>query len=928
MAAVPAGLADALQDRYHLERELGAGGMATVYLAKDLKHNREVALKVLRPELAAILGPDRFLKEIETTANLQHPHILPLFDSGQAGAGPDRPSPYLFYVMPFIEGESLRDRLNREKQLPIPDAVRITTEVASALDYAHRHGVIHRDIKPENILLHDGQALVADFGIALALEQAGGSRLTETGLSLGTPHYMSPEQGAGDRALDARSDLYSLACVLYELLAGEPPFTGATLQAITSRKLSNPMPSLRTVRELVPAGVEAAICRALAKSPADRYQTARQFAEALEHPDPAAAVGESGPHRSTLPAQRGLQSLALWRTGAAVALVAAIIAVIALITRPRGGEPVRLTIQVPALAITSHQPSPVVVFSPDGQTLAFVSGGGGTGRIYLRRLDSFEAAPIKGIDNAQGPDFSPDGQWLAFVDESDGKLKKVRLSDATVLPLCEAKVAHGVAWGPDGTIIFGASMVNRWGLSRVSADGGTPELLLSRDSLQGEMFLVHPSWLPSGDAVLFAIDDGSGKSLGISVLDLRTRRVTKLLTNGDNPRYLATGHLLYARDSALYAVPFDPKSRRVMGTPRLVEPNVMTGWYQEPSQGHFAVSASGVLAYVRGEPDTVPRRDRVAIVTRAGAEELLGDPRSPPDGEQIGNIWDVRWSPDGAKLLVVQMNQGPSTATQIGYRSRLWVWDIQRRTARDLSGLTPNDFAAVWMPDGASLVVQRSEALRTMTPLWLRRADGTGVAKQLTTVPADAPPQTFQNPAEVTPDGRTLLFQQHVGGHNRRIWALSLSGDRQARQMPNGADEEWGPTLSPNGRWLAFLTGSGLVVTDYPAAARRFPLARNAVTWPRWSGDGRELLYGALEHGVGAIWSIPVNSGAEFSFGAPTILFRTQLKTGTFTSPDFEVSRDGQRFLIVKPGGIGATLSRIAVVVNWTSGLMAPQRAP
>src|SRR5512141_941878 len=270
-------LTAALADRYRVERELGAGGMATVYLAEDLRHGRKVAVKVLRPELAAVIGADRFLAEIRTTANLQHPHILPLHDSGQADS-------FLFYVMPFVEGESLRDRLVRETQLPIGDAVRIATEVASALDYAHRHGVIHRDIKPENILLHDGRALVADFGIALAASKAGGTRMTETGMSLGTPTYMSPEQAMGEREITARSDVYALGCVLYEMLAGEPPFTGPSAQAIIARVVTEEPRSLTLQRKTIPPHVEAAVERALAKLPADRFASAAQFAEALEKP--------------------------------------------------------------------------------------------------------------------------------------------------------------------------------------------------------------------------------------------------------------------------------------------------------------------------------------------------------------------------------------------------------------------------------------------------------------------------------------------------------------------------------------------------------------------------------------------------------------------------------------------------------------------
>ncbi|MGH7499969.1 MAG: serine/threonine-protein kinase, partial [Gemmatimonadales bacterium] len=267
-------LTNALSDRYRIERDLGAGGMSTVYLAHDVKHDRKVAIKVLRPELAAVIGAERFLSEIKTTANLQHPHILPLFDSGVAGS-------FLFYVMPFIEGESLRDRLTREKQLPVADALRIATEVAGALDYAHRHGVIHRDIKPENIMLHDGSALVADFGIALAVSSAaGGSRMTETGMSLGTPHYMSPEQAMGEREITARSDVYALGCVTYEMLMGEPPFTGPTAQAIVAKAMTEKAPSLTARRNRIPAAVEDAVLTALEKLPADRFATAAQFAAA------------------------------------------------------------------------------------------------------------------------------------------------------------------------------------------------------------------------------------------------------------------------------------------------------------------------------------------------------------------------------------------------------------------------------------------------------------------------------------------------------------------------------------------------------------------------------------------------------------------------------------------------------------------------
>ncbi len=304
-------LKTALADRYAIERELGAGGMATVYLAEDIKHGRHVAVKVLRPEIAAALGTERFLQEIQIAGKLNHPHILALYDSGEADG-------FLYYVMPHVEGESLRDRLNREKQLGVEDALRFTEQVASALDYAHGQAVIHRDIKPENILLHEGEAMVADFGIALAVSAAGEERLTATGLSVGTPEYMSPEQGTGERHLDARSDIYSLGCVLYEMLAGEPPFTGPTAQAVIAKRTVGHPPSVRQARESVGEPVDRALQKALAKIPADRFAEVSEFAGALRA-------------TRTPPPRRRLATLVI------VAAVAALGVFTALAVRDRGG---------------------------------------------------------------------------------------------------------------------------------------------------------------------------------------------------------------------------------------------------------------------------------------------------------------------------------------------------------------------------------------------------------------------------------------------------------------------------------------------------------------------------------------------------------------------------------------------------------------
>jgi serine/threonine-protein kinase len=319
MSAPEERLVSALADRYRIERELGEGGMATVYVAQDLKHDRKVAVKVLKPELAAVLGAERFLAEIKVTANLQHPNLLPLFDSGAADA-------FLYYVMPYVEGETLRARLTRERQLPVDETIRLVSLMAGALDYAHAHGVIHRDLKPENILLQAGQPVIADFGIALAVAQAGGSRVTETGLSLGTPHYMSPEQAGGDRDLDARSDQYALGAVTYEMLSGEPPHTGPTAQAIIARLMTETPRSLRATRPGIPVTVDLTIGRALAKTPADRFPSCGAFANAL-------VVGMTSGATSAVAAPRRRGG---W-VAAAIALVALAAGGLGLVRYLRGG---------------------------------------------------------------------------------------------------------------------------------------------------------------------------------------------------------------------------------------------------------------------------------------------------------------------------------------------------------------------------------------------------------------------------------------------------------------------------------------------------------------------------------------------------------------------------------------------------------------
>src|ERR1043166_4856208 len=437
-----AALRAALAGRFTLERELGAGGMATVYLAQDEKHGRRVAVKVLRPELAAVIGAQRFLQEIKTTANLQHPHILGLIDSGET-------EHQRWYVMPFVEGESLRDRLTREKQLPVADAVRRAMEVASALDYAHRHGVIHRDIKPENILLHDGRVLVADFGIALAASKAGGSRMTETGMSLGTPQYMSPEQAMGEREIDGRSDVYSLGCVLYEMLIGEPPFTGPTATAIAAKVITSTPAALTAQRKTIPAHVEAAVLQALEKLPADRFGSAADFAAALQNP----SFSSAAPRAALVGRRRSVS--ALWFPWALTLGALALFAFYRLRKAPPPPPPQvqRFDILLPDNAQWVGVILSLPALSPDGSMLAYNGqDSSGNRRLYFRPMDRPDPAPISGSENGQFPFFSPDGRWVGF--RVGNRIVKTPVTGGSPETICETRGSGVGTWLESNAVVF------------------------------------------------------------------------------------------------------------------------------------------------------------------------------------------------------------------------------------------------------------------------------------------------------------------------------------------------------------------------------------------------------------------------------------------------------------------------------------------
>ena len=586
MTDITARLTTALADRYRIERELGAGGMATVYLAEDLKHNRMVAVKVLKPELAVAIGAERFLAEIKTTANLQHPHILALHDSGEINGT-------VFYVMPFVEGESLRDRLDREKQLPIADALRIAGEVADALQYAHERGVIHRDIKPENILLQRGHAVVADFGIALAASKTGGTRMTETGMSLGTPTYMSPEQAMGAREIDARTDVYSLGCVLYEMLAGEPPFVGPTAQSIVAKVMTEAPKGLTAQRHTVPAHIDATVRTSLEKLAADRFATAGAFADALRDTSIASRYAETHSPRATPTSRTRASRFARW--GAAALVSATVLAAVYVLGR-RSNNGGALDDVVIRLRTYHTQSIFNARYTPNGESFVYsASDGGTTPRIFmvgstypepravsdsathllsvsskdemailvhaqfkfqrvfsgtLARVPVGGGAPRELLANVHDADWSPDGSQLAVIYERGGR-ERLEFPIGTVLYEATGYLSD-IRVAPDGQHVAFTEHAERGDNRGVVA---IVDLKRSHRRLTPQFSAVEGlAWTPDGLRIVFAASSG-GEFLqmrevtldGVAHVSLPSQGHVTVLDIAHDGRRLVTRHDAYRR---------------------------------------------------------------------------------------------------------------------------------------------------------------------------------------------------------------------------------------------------------------------------------------------------------------------------------------------------------------------------------------------
>ena len=892
MPEIVSRLQSALEDRYRLDREIGAGGMATVYSAQDLRHDRRVALKVLRPELAAVIGAERFLAEIKLTANLQHPHILPLFDSGEADA-------YLFYVMPFVEGETLRDRLNREKQLPVADAVRIATEVASALDYAHRHGVVHRDIKPENILLHDGQALVADFGIALAASKASGARMTETGMSLGTPHYMSPEQAMGEREITARSDVYALGAVLYECLTGEPPFTGNTAQAVVARVLTESPRPLATQRHTIPRHLEAAVLTALEKLPADRFGTAAEFSDALKDKTYASTVSLEAAGPGAAPRGKARRWSAVTMSLTAATIVATAVALWGWL-RPAPAQPLtQFSLALPpsqALQPPQNTGGARVAISPDGRTLAYLGPGEGTSRLWLRRLDQLTATPISGSESSSSPFFSPDSRRVGFLKEGT-TVRVASLDGAPTVTLTDKANSTSGDWGDDGYVYFEVDS----GIARVRPTGGAIEPVYKINTKANEVATEWPVVLPGAHGILFRLRKVGQGPADFDIMAMKLPSgPAHALSHGIYARYSPSGHLLVVTaEGKLVATPFDPDKLEITGSPAAIIEGV--GVRSGGFNVDLSLSRNGTLVYTTG--GTLGSR-RVYWVARDGTASPV----------------DPSWDPQGVLLNALLSPDGKSLAVEVARNGKSDIW-VKQLPNGPFSRITFGDTASVrpaWSPDGRDVYYMLDRSGTGVGPIYAHRADGTGTARRLTPANLDL--------GQVVPsrDGRWLLARTPANTQGSSDILAFRMGDTTRVTLVTTPATELFPSLSPDGHWLAYASNESgtfeVYVRPFPeTATAKWQVSTAGGTEPQWANSGRELFY---INGKGNMTSAEIRTGAALSVGEQRVLFSIGPYAAGNGIHSYSVSPDDRRFAMLREGET-AQQTDLVIAEHWLQELKA-----
>ncbi len=872
---------------YELVAPVGAGGMGEVYRAKDTRLDRTVAVKVLPEHLSSSAeSRQRFEREAKTISQLSHPHICALYDVGREGE-----TEYL--VMEYLEGETLSDRLLKGA-LPFEQVLRYGIEIADALDKAHRQGIAHRDLKPGNVMMTKSGVKLLDFGLAKAVAPSGrgsgaaltalptqaGSNLTQEGTILGTFQYMAPEQLEGKEA-DARTDIFAFGAVLYEMATGQKAFSGKSQASLISSIMGSEPAPVSAIAPMTPPAFDRVVRTCLAKDTDDRWQTAHDVMLELRW------VSEGG-SAAGLPApvllKRKTRERIVWGAGGlALGVAIAALAAVALSRSrpaPRARD-VRFAMILPPQQALPMLASRMLALSPDGSRIVYAGGRGDSRKLYVRPLDRLSGVPIPGTDGARSPFFSPDGQWIGF--QTDEKLSKVPIGGGEPVVLARSNGALGAAWGAGGTIVYAPSFTS--GLFKVSSKGGDAVRLTKVDPATKERAQIWPHFLPDGRTVLFTIwTGGSWSDARIAALDVATGKYRVVLEGGSDAHYSPTGHLLYMRGGSLLAVPFDAKKAEVTGSPINVVEGVASSVAN--GEGNYALSEDGTLAYVPGGVQA-PRRELVWVDSRGSVQ---------PIPAALKPYAEPKLSPDGLRVAVTIQ-----TST-----FDIWIYDLDRGTLSRLS-FGEDDSGPVWTLDGARVVYSSSRA--GQPNLFWRAADGSSPEERLTTS------QQNQWPGAFTPDGRNLVFGQLDRETKLDLWILPLEGDRRPKPLLRGPFNEKEPSLSPDGRWLAYVSNESgqdeVYVQAFPGPGGRVQISPDGGREPGWARDGRTLVYRKAEK----FWSVAVRTAPSFTASKPALLFE-----GRFED-DYDIAPDGRRFLMVRQKEEETSGRQINVFLGWLDEL-------
>jgi eukaryotic-like serine/threonine-protein kinase len=886
---------------YEIVAPLGAGGMGEVYRARDARLGRDVAIKILPPHLTRM--PDakqRFEREARAISSLNHPHICTLHDVGHQD-GTD------FLVMELVEGETLAKRLEKG-QLPTVELLRIGIEISDALEKAHRKGILHRDLKPSNIMLTKSGAKLMDFGLAKAAGEgatpaletltrslnpsARSTPVTAQGTIVGTFQYMAPEQMEGKEA-DARSDIFSLGAVLFEMATGKRAFEGKTTASVIAAILEREPPAISSVQPMSPPALDRTVKICLAKDPDERFQSAHDVKLQLEWiRDAGSQAGVPAP----VVAHRKNRERIAWGVVALLAIGFAF-AIVGYVSRaPQPARAIIAEISSPANmrfvfsgAVAGGSP----VLSPDGQRLAFIAGDANRTLLWVRSLNSTMAQPLEGTDRPSFPFWSPDGRYLGFF--ANGKLYRIDPSGGPALALADAQAGgRGGAWAPDGTIVFGVNDGDV--LRRIPASGGTPQPVRKLDESLKDTSQRWPQFLPDGRHFLFFAGAAGSGAVYAGSLDGGEPKL--LFANDSNAVYAWPGYLLFIREGTLMAQHFDPSSLRLSGDAAPVTEDAAV--LATVSQGILTASGNGMLAYEMGE-------------NLGGARHLWWRDRSGKEVRETDvssglMYWDPAISPDGRKLAVAVAQKGAQSANH----PNIWVFDLARGMKTRITFSAAGDRAPTWTPDGRSIVFFSRRSDLHLPHLYEKASDGTGVTTPLVADDAGESGSSFSS------DGQYLLFQRKKDQPTARfeIWAMPMAGDRKPFPVIQNQFDATLPTLSPDDKWLAYGSRESgrpeIYIVPFLHGSGRQEVSTAGGFWPRWRRDGRELFYRSLDN---KLMSVEIaEQGSRLIVGKVQELFQAELPS--IGGGVFDVAPDGKEFITL---GMDAQQveARLTLVTNW-----------